>query len=103
MGSGQLSMYCILLYCIVCVGCEDSDDLVFEMFKNLKSSFKCGGFNMRKWVSNSTLVQKRIEQHEREPPLDVEVSAKPVEECKIQEEDQTFSSSQFREKVTPAV
>ena len=72
---------------------EDSDDLVFEMFKNLKSSFKSGGFNTRKWVSNSTLVQKRIEQHERESPLDVEISTKPVEECKIQEEDQTFSSS----------
>ena len=80
------------------VGGEDSDDLVFEMFKNLKSSFKSGGFNMRKWVSNSTLVQKRIEQHERESPLDVEISTKPVEECKIQEEDQTSSSSQFRAK-----
>ena len=30
------------------VGGEDSDDLVFEMFKNLKSSLKCGGFNTRK-------------------------------------------------------
>ena len=27
------------------VGGEDSDDLVFEMCKNLKSSFKTGGFN----------------------------------------------------------
>lgn len=34
------------------VGGEDSDDLVFEMFKNLKSCFKSGGFNMRKWVSS---------------------------------------------------
>ncbi|XP_068739617.1 uncharacterized protein [Montipora capricornis] len=66
---------------------EDSDDLVFEMFKNLKSSFKSGGFNMRKWVSNSTLVQERIEEHERESPLDVDISTKPVEECKIQEEE----------------
>ena len=89
------------LYVDAFVGGEDSDDLVFEMFKNLKSSFKSGGFNMRKWVSNSTLVQKRIEQHERESPLDVEISTKPVEECKIQEEDQTFSSSQFRAKGNP--
>ena len=83
---------CVLksLYVDDFVGGEDSDDLVFEMFKNLKSSFKSGGFNMRKWVSNSTLVQKRIEQHERESPLDVETSTKSVEECKIQEEDQTF-------------
>ncbi|XP_068704156.1 uncharacterized protein [Montipora foliosa] len=80
------------------VGGEDSDDLVFEMFKNLKSSFKIGGFNMGKWVSNSTLVQKQIE---RESPLDVEVSTKPVEECKIEEEDQTLSSSQFRAKGNP--
>ncbi|XP_068720408.1 uncharacterized protein [Montipora capricornis] len=85
----------------VAFGGEDSDDLVFEMFKNLKSSFKSGGFNMRKWVSNSTLVQKRIEQHERESPLDVEISTKLVEECKIQEEDQTFSSTQFRAKGNP--
>ena len=83
------------------VGGEDSDDLVFEMFKNLKSSFKSGGFNMRKWVSNSTLVQKRIEEHERESPLDVEISTKPVDECKIQEEGQSFSSSQFRAKGNP--
>ena len=94
---------CVLksLYVDDFVGGEDSDDLVFEMFKNLKSSFKSGGFNMRKWVSTSTLVQKRIEQHERESPLDVEISTKPVEECKIQEEDQTFSSSQFRAKGNP--
>ena len=52
-------------------------------------------------MSNSTLVQKRIEQHEREYPRDVEVSTKPVEECKIQEEDQTFSSSQCRAKGNP--
>ena len=73
---------CVLksLYVDDFVGGEDSDDLVFEMFKNLKSSFKSGGFNMRKWVSNSTLVQKRIEEHERESPLDVEISTKPVEE-----------------------
>ena len=52
-------------------------------------------------MSNSTLVQKRIEEHERESPLDVEISTKPVEECKIQEEGQAFSSSQFRAKGNP--
>ena len=52
-------------------------------------------------MSNSTLVQKRIEQHERESPLDVETSTRSVEECKIQEEDQTFSSSQFGEECNP--
>ncbi|XP_068761945.1 uncharacterized protein [Montipora capricornis] len=93
---------CVLksLYVDDFVGGEDSDDLVFEMLKNLKSSFKSGGFNMRKWVSNSTLVQKRIEEHERESPLDVEISNKPVEECKIQK-GQAFSSSQFRAKGNP--
>ena len=45
------------LYVDDIVGGEDSDDLVFEMFENLKSSFKSGSFNMRKWVSNSTLQQ----------------------------------------------
>ena len=35
--------------------------------------------------------------------MDVEISTKPVEECKIQEEDQTFSSSHFREKGNPCI
>ena len=81
---------------------EKTDDLVFEMFKNLKSSFKSGGFNMRKWVSNSSLVQKRIEEHERESPLDVEISSllKNVRFKKKVRPSQVLSSGQ---KVTPAV
>ena len=37
----------------------------------------------------------------KESPLEAEVSTKPVEECKIQDEDQTFSSCQFRAKGNP--
>ena len=51
------------------------------------------------------VVQKRIEQHERESPQGVEVPTKPIEESKIQEEEQTFSNSYIisGQKVTPAV
>ena len=50
------------------VGGDDSDDSVFEMYKNLKSSFKTGSFNMRKWVSNSLVLQERIESSEDQSP-----------------------------------
>ena len=46
---------------------DDSDNSVLEMYENLKSSFKNGGFNMRKWVSNSKVLQERIEQSESRP------------------------------------
>ncbi len=46
------------------VGGDESDNSVFEMSENLKSSFKSGGFNMRKWISNSEALQERIEQSE---------------------------------------
>ena len=37
----------------------------------------------------------------KESPLEAGVSTKPVEECKIQDENQTFSSCQFRAKGNP--
>lgn len=48
------------------VGGDDYDELVFDMHDNLKNSFKSGGFNMPKWVSNSVLVLERIEESESE-------------------------------------
>ena len=70
------------------VGGDDSDDSVFEMYKNLKIFFINGGFNMRKWVSNSLVFQERIE--------------KSVEDTKIQDDDQTFSSSLFESTKNPS-
>ena len=71
---------------------DDSDNSVLEMYENLKSSFKNGGFNMRKWVSNSKVLQERIEQSESRPH---QVSSSFVKEHPIQEVDETYSSSLF--------
>ena len=84
------------------VGGDDSDDSVFEMYKKLKSSFSNGGFNMRKWVSNSANLQERIKDSEEQSPQVCQVQSKSVEEPKIQDEDQTFSSSLFESAKNPS-
>ena len=71
---------------------DDSDSSVLEIYENLKSSFKNGGFNMRKWVSNSEVLQERIEQSESQSH---QVSSRFVKGHPIQEEDETYSSSLF--------
>ena len=98
------------------LGRDDSNESVFKMYKNLKSSFKNGGFNMRKWVSNSAVLQARIEESEGQSPQaspirdnsegkserqspEVQVSqvpSKSVENPMIQVEDKTVSSSLFK-------
>lgn len=45
-----------------------SGDSVFPLYKKLKSSFKHGGFTMRKWVSNSAVLRERIEESESQSP-----------------------------------
>lgn len=86
---------------------DDSNESVFEMYKNLKSSFNNGGFNMRKWSSNSAVLQERIEEVERQQKVsesqseDTEYSSTTVEVQGIQEEDQTFSSSLFESARKP--
>ena len=80
------------------VGGDDSDNSVFEMYENLKSSFKNGGFNMRKWVSNSKVLQERIEQSESKSH---QVSSRFVKEHPVQEEDETYSSSLFKTVKNP--
>lgn len=74
------------------MGGDDSDYSVFEMYKNLKSSFKTGGLDMRKWVSNSVVLQERIEKSEDQSPQTCQIEGKSVENPKIQDEDQTSSS-----------
>ena len=80
------------------VGGDYSDSSVLEMYENLKSSFKNGGFTMRKWVSNSNVLQERIEQSESQSR---EVSSRFVKERPIQEEDETYSSSLFETAKNP--
>jgi len=72
------------------LGGDDSDDSVFEMYKNLRSYFNNGGFNMRKWVSNSKVLQERIKDSDKQSPQVCQIQNKSVEDPKIQEEDQTI-------------
>ena len=50
---------------------------------------------MRKWVSNSLVLQERIEKSEEQSPQASQIQGKAVEDPKIQDDDQTFSSSLF--------
>ena len=75
------------------VGGDDSNSSVLEMYENLKSFFKNGGFIMRKWV-----LQERIEQSESQSH---EVSSRFVKERPVQEEDDTYSSSLFERAKNP--
>ena len=68
---------------------DDSDNSVLEMYENLKSSFKNGGFNMRK---------ERIEQSESQSH---QVSSRYVKERLAQEKDETYSSSLFETAKNP--
>ena len=71
---------------------DDSDDSVVEMHQNLKSSLKNRGLNVQKWVSNSKVLQKRIEQSE---------SQSPGSSFKHWEENQSYSSSLFNRAKNP--
>ena len=42
----------------------DSVDKVFNLYLNCKTLMKEGGFNLRKWNSNSTVLKGKIEDHE---------------------------------------
>ena len=79
------------------VGGDDSDNSVLEMYENLKSSFKNGGFNMRKWVSNSKVLQLRIEQSESKSN---QVSSRFVKDHPFIQ-DETYSSSLFKTVKNP--
>ena len=57
---------------------------------------------MRKWMSNSAILQERIKDSEEQSPQVCQVQSKSVEEPKIQDEDQTFSSSLFESAKNPS-
>ena len=42
----------------------DSENEAFQVYEKLRDVFKDGGFNMRKWASNSAVLEERIEQAE---------------------------------------
>ena len=43
----------------------DSDDLTYELYVNLKTLLKEGEFNLRKFLTNSTDPQRKIEEDEK--------------------------------------
>ena len=42
----------------------DTEDLAYELYPESKSLLREGGFNLRKFVTNSTNLQRRIDRHE---------------------------------------
>ena len=54
----------------------NSEDECFELYTKLKSCFAEGGFNMRKWATNSTTLEERIKKQEEKT---VTISAKTIE------------------------
>ena len=44
---------------------QNSEEQCFELYRNLKTIFAEGGFNMRKWASNNKQLINRIEQAEQ--------------------------------------
>ena len=72
---------------------ENGDvDSAFKLAKKIKLCLKSGGFNMRKWSSNSESLLKSLEQDEAFSD-DFEKSNGP----RIEEEDESFSKSVFKQ------
>ena len=71
----------------VYVSTFESQEEAFELYKKLKSCFKEGGFNMRKWKSNSPdIVQDIATEESLVANLQTEST-----ESKTQEENESFS------------
>ena len=64
----------------------------FELYQKLKYRFSEGGFNMRKWASNSDKLMEMIERQECELPSTVKIDAKlDAEKQKVTEDDESYS------------
>ena len=66
----------------------DSDEEAFELYTQAKSIFRQGGFNLRKFLSNSQTLQTRIKAAEMSPSspssdLSTDVSPATREEIKV--------------------
>ena len=46
----------------------DSEDKAFDLYVQAKELFRCGGFNLRKFLTNSKELQQRIDEVERGTP-----------------------------------
>ena len=63
----------------------------FELYQKLKYRFSEGGFNMRKWASNSDKLMEMIGRQECELPSTVKADVKlDVEKQKVTEDDESY-------------
>ena len=65
---------------------------VYELYTKLKSRFQEGGFNMRKWLTNDPILSATINSQEDH--------VKVQRVADLQQEDQTFTKSQFQSQCT---
>ena len=75
---------------------ENSVMKSFELYHKLKLRFREGGFNMRKWASNSEEITEMIKRAEESSSWEPELSCKAnptLSEPNIEEQDWTVSNS----------
>ena len=77
----------------VSFGAED-DNSTYELYLKSKNVLAEGGFNLRKFITNSADLQKRIDQNESKPMARVNNG-----ECKIEDEDKTYTKNLLRERI----
>ena len=70
---------------------QNSEDECFELYRKLKTRFAGGGFNMRKWTSNSEELLQRIENAEN--TQNVTTSSQNTEIGELCEDDESFAKS----------
>ncbi len=73
---------------------EQSDDNAFATYLKLKEIMKIGGFNLRKWCSNSAGLRRQIqcEESESDPPGDQD----QTQSQEIMEEDLSYAKLSLR-------
>ena len=67
----------------------DNDDNAYELYVKSKRILKEGGFNLRKFVTNSTLLQQRIEESEAE----FADRCSDYSRTKVEEEDKSYTKN----------
>ena len=67
-------------------GGKDSVPEAFQLYTKAKSSMKEGGFNLRKWISNSEKLMQWINQEEGVPIMEASM---------VSEEDKTYTQTQL--------
>ena len=83
------------LYVNDLVGGKNDSDAAFELYLKAKVRFLEGGFNLRKWLSNSPALMKLIEANEQSPKNDTNKSDL------FYEEDKTYAKTYLGQSELP--